>query len=193
MTQCLPHDSIHLAGGGLHIWFPTSSQLTAAYSLKPKSNNLPLVEYSLSIVKNINPVKILNMKQQYKATPSAKMCSIGGKVILQRSPWLGQGKAGTSQVGRAYTSCIKRNASLSKQQEKSRVKFIQSTSTAHSFQQLCFLPEVFSLSCCETKGDMKLVKNEMPLRVYCTSTSALRLQDPISFSLQIKITCAWFC
>ena len=47
MTQCLPHDSIHLAGGGLQIWFPTSSQLTAAYSLKPKSNNLPLVEYSL--------------------------------------------------------------------------------------------------------------------------------------------------
>ena len=40
---------------------------------------------------------------------------------------------------------------------------------------------------------MKLVKNEMPLRVYCTSTSALRLQNPISFSLQIKITCAWFC
>ena len=53
MTQCLPHDSIHLAGGGLRIWFLTSSQLTAAYSLKPKSNNLPLVEYSLSIVKNI--------------------------------------------------------------------------------------------------------------------------------------------
>lgn len=70
---------------------------------------------------------------------------------------------------------------------------MQSTGTAHNFQWLCFLPEVFSLSCCETKGDMKLVKNEMPLRIYCISTSALRLQEPISFSLQIKITRVWFC
>ena len=70
---------------------------------------------------------------------------------------------------------------------------MQSTGTAHHFQQFCFLPEVFSLSCCETKGDMKLVKNEMPLRVYRTSTSAPRLQEPISFSLQIKITHVWFC
>lgn len=51
------------------------------------------------------------MKQQYKATQSAKMCSIGDKVILQRSPWLGQGKTGTSQLGRAHPQLhkVKRN------------------------------------------------------------------------------------
>lgn len=81
MTQCLPHDSIHLAEVGCKIWFQTSSQLTAAYSLKPKSYNLPVSRIqSFYIVKTLNPVKVLNMKQQYKATQSAKMCSIGDKV-----------------------------------------------------------------------------------------------------------------
>lgn len=39
------------------------------------------MKYSLSIVITLNPMKLLNMKQQYKATQSAKICGIGDKVI----------------------------------------------------------------------------------------------------------------
>lgn len=94
-------------------FFTIDCSLESKTQIKP--NILPLVKYSLSIVITLNPMKLLNMKQQYKATQSAKICGIGDKVIWQRSPWLGSGR----QVHHGYTElttgCIKENTIMSKQ------------------------------------------------------------------------------
>lgn len=108
----------------------------------------------------------------------------GGKGVQQKSPQLGLGKWAQHSQARHTTGCINGNTSASEQKEKewqshSAIRYCPKFPAAI----LVFLKYFLYLGSCQTMGNTKLVKNEMPLRAYCISTSALWLWDIISFPL----------